>query len=122
MFGVILKATNSSFQNGMTFYCSVFVKKVMKLLAFIFEQPSYGTPIGPIVNKTSLSTTELTKSRAVQPTVNSGEHIGDVSYSAPIGPIVNITSQSATESATSTDVQPTVNSGEHIGHVYMVHL
>ena len=29
MFGVILKTTNSSFQ------------KVMKLLAFIFEQPSY---------------------------------------------------------------------------------
>ena len=41
MFGAILKATNSSFQKGMTFYCSVYVKKVMKLLAFIFEQPSY---------------------------------------------------------------------------------
>ena len=36
MFGAILKATNSSFQKGMAF-C---VKKVMKLLAFIFEQPS----------------------------------------------------------------------------------
>ena len=41
MFGVILKATNSSFQKGMAFCCSIYVKKVMKLLAFIFEQPSY---------------------------------------------------------------------------------
>ena len=39
-FGVILKATNSSFQKGMAFYRSVYVKKVTKLLAFIFEQPS----------------------------------------------------------------------------------
>ena len=28
----------------MTFYRSIYVKKVMKLLAFIFEQPSYCTP------------------------------------------------------------------------------
>ena len=41
MVGVILKATNSSFQKGITFCRSVYVKKVMKLLAFIFEQPSY---------------------------------------------------------------------------------
>ena len=41
MFGAILKATNSSFQKGMTFCCSIHVKKVMNLLAFIFEQPSY---------------------------------------------------------------------------------
>ena len=41
MFGAILKATNSSFQKGMTFCSSIYVKKVMKLLAFIFEQPSY---------------------------------------------------------------------------------
>ena len=41
MFGAILKATNSSFQKGMTFYRSLYVKKVMKLLAFIFEQSSY---------------------------------------------------------------------------------
>ena len=41
MFGAILKATNSSFQKGMTFYRSIYVKKVMKLLAFIFEQPWY---------------------------------------------------------------------------------
>ena len=41
MFGAILKATNSSFQKGMTLCRSVYVKKVMKLLAFIFEQPSY---------------------------------------------------------------------------------
>ena len=41
MFGAILKATNSSFQKGMTFCRSIYVKKIMKLLAFIFEQPSY---------------------------------------------------------------------------------
>ena len=41
MFGAILKATNSSFQKGMTFCRSVYVKKVMKLIAFISEQPSY---------------------------------------------------------------------------------
>ena len=41
MFGAILKAANSSFQKGITFCRSVYVKKVMKLLAFIFEQPSY---------------------------------------------------------------------------------
>ena len=41
MFGAILKATNSSFQTGLIFCRSIYVKKVMKLLAFIFEQPSY---------------------------------------------------------------------------------
>ena len=41
MFGVTLKATNSSFQKDMKFCRSIYVKKVMKLLAFIFEQPSY---------------------------------------------------------------------------------
>ena len=41
MFGVILKATNSSFQKGITFSRSIYVKKVMKLLEFIFEQSSY---------------------------------------------------------------------------------
>ena len=41
MFGAILTATNSSFQKGMIFCRSTYVKKVMKLLAFIFEQPSY---------------------------------------------------------------------------------
>ena len=39
MFGAILKATNSSFQKGMTFCRSIYVKKVMKLLAIIFESP-----------------------------------------------------------------------------------
>ena len=39
MFGAILMATNSSFQKGMTF-CHKYVKKVIKLLEFIFEQPS----------------------------------------------------------------------------------
>ena len=38
MFGAILKATNSSFQKGMIFCRSIYMK--MKLLAFIFEQPS----------------------------------------------------------------------------------
>ena len=41
MFGAILKATHSSFQKGMTFCRSIYVKIVMKLLSFIFEQPSY---------------------------------------------------------------------------------
>ena len=41
MLGAILKATNSSFQKDMIFGRSIYVKKVMKLLAFIFEQPSY---------------------------------------------------------------------------------
>ena len=41
MFGAILKATNNSFQICMIFCRSIYVKKVMKLLAFIFEQPSY---------------------------------------------------------------------------------
>ena len=40
MFGAILKATNSSFQKGIICGRSIYVKKVMKLLAFIFEQPS----------------------------------------------------------------------------------
>ena len=41
MFGAILKATSSSFKKGIAFCRSNFVKKVMKLLSFIFEQPSY---------------------------------------------------------------------------------
>ena len=41
MFGAILKATNSSFQEGITFCRNIYMRKVMKLLAFIFEQPSY---------------------------------------------------------------------------------
>ena len=41
MLGAILKATNSSFQKGMIFCHSIYVTKVMNLLAFIFEQPSY---------------------------------------------------------------------------------
>ena len=41
MFGAISTATNSSFQKGMTFCRSTYVKKVMRLLAFIFEQSSY---------------------------------------------------------------------------------
>ena len=41
MFGAILKATDSSFKKAMTFCRSIYVKKNIKLLAFIFEQPSY---------------------------------------------------------------------------------
>ena len=40
MVGAILKVANSSFPKGVTFCRSIYVKKVMKLLAFIFEQPS----------------------------------------------------------------------------------
>ena len=40
MFGSILKAINSTFQKGMTFCRGIYVKKVLMLLAFIFEQPS----------------------------------------------------------------------------------
>ena len=43
MFCAILKATNGSFQKGMAFCHIIYVTKVMKLLAFIFEQPSYIT-------------------------------------------------------------------------------
>ena len=41
MFGAILAATNNSFQKCMACCRTIYVKKVMKLLAFIFEQPSY---------------------------------------------------------------------------------
>ena len=41
MFGAIVKATNSYFQKSMPFCRIIYVKKVMKLLALIFEQPSY---------------------------------------------------------------------------------
>ena len=40
MFGAVLTATNSSFRKGMTFCRSTYVKKVIKLLAFIFEHTS----------------------------------------------------------------------------------
>ena len=40
-FCAILKATKMSFQNDMTFCRSIYVKKVVKLLAFILEQSSY---------------------------------------------------------------------------------
>ena len=39
MFGTGLKATNSSFQKSVRFCHSICVKKVMKLVAFIFERP-----------------------------------------------------------------------------------
>ena len=40
MFGAILKATNSSFKKGMLFCLSKYMKKVIRLLAFVFEQHS----------------------------------------------------------------------------------
>ena len=52
MFGAILKATNSSFQKGMPFCRNIYVKKVMKLLSFIFEQPSYIDGSQDIIFKT----------------------------------------------------------------------
>ena len=39
MFGAILKATNNSFQQGITLCRSIYVMKVMKILAFIFNSP-----------------------------------------------------------------------------------
>ena len=41
MFDASLKATNSYLQKRITFCRSTYVKKVMKLVAFIFEHPSY---------------------------------------------------------------------------------
>ena len=41
MFGAILKATTCTFQNGIPVCRGIYVKKVMKLLAFIFEHTSY---------------------------------------------------------------------------------
>ena len=40
MFDAFLKATNSAFQRGVAFCRSIYLEKVMKLHAFIFEQPS----------------------------------------------------------------------------------
>ena len=54
MFDAILKATNSYFQKGMSFCRSIYVKKVMKLLAFIFEQPSYFMATHILVSKGEL--------------------------------------------------------------------
>ena len=59
MFGANLKATNSSFQKGITFCRSIYVKKVMKLLAFIFEQPSYITVNSKIVIRSASSSYNL---------------------------------------------------------------
>ena len=41
MFGAILNGRNSSFQKGMTLCRSIYVKKIIKLRSFIFEQLSY---------------------------------------------------------------------------------
>ena len=49
MFGAILKPINSSFQKGMAFCHSIYVRKVMKLLAFIFEQSSYSCVVSHVL-------------------------------------------------------------------------
>ena len=41
MIGAIYKVTNGALQKVTTFCRSIYAKKVMELLAFIFEQPSY---------------------------------------------------------------------------------
>ena len=41
MSGAILMATNSTFQKGITCCRSIYVRKVIRLLAFLFEHPSY---------------------------------------------------------------------------------
>ena len=53
MFGAILRVTNSIFQKGKTFCRSIYVKNVMKLLAFIFEHPSYLYPLVVLVKLAS---------------------------------------------------------------------
>ena len=59
MFGAILKATDSSFQKGMAFCRSLYVTKVITLLAFIFEHPSYNKPIRSTVSNYNKLVTEL---------------------------------------------------------------
>ena len=54
MFGAILKATNSSFQKGMTFYRSIYVTKVMKQRALIFEQPSHFFYMSNLLRKSTI--------------------------------------------------------------------
>ena len=39
MFGAILTTTNSSFQKGMTFCRSIYLKEVMKLLSLYLNSP-----------------------------------------------------------------------------------
>ena len=65
MFDVILKATDSYFQKGVTFCRSIYVKKVnMKLLAFIFEQPSYVVPKNGTVQLLICNTPSVYKTNA----------------------------------------------------------
>ena len=63
MFGAILKATNCSFQKGITLCRSIYVTKVMKLLAFIFEQPSYSAIVLCFVVRYFVSILVLQSSR-----------------------------------------------------------
>ena len=64
MVGAILKATNSYFQKSMTFCRSIYVKKVTKLLAFIFEQPSYN--IGEFKSRKNLDFLQFYLVRAIK--------------------------------------------------------
>ena len=51
MFGAILKSTDSSLPEGIAFCRSIYVKKVMKLLAFIFEKPSFQNQSSHVYHK-----------------------------------------------------------------------
>ena len=77
MFGAILKATNSSFQKGISFCRSIYVKKVMKLLAFIFEQPSYSIFLDFIENK-NMDSDEAAFEKKRTPLVRVGSHVVSV--------------------------------------------
>ena len=66
MFGAILKATNGYLQKGMAFCRSIYVNKVMKLLAFIFEQPSNRSHI-TIIKELSGSLATLVKNSHLIP-------------------------------------------------------
>ena len=61
MFGVILEVTNSTFRKCMLLCLSIYIWKVMKLLVFIFEQPSSNVNISHV--QTSLSLDDILQRR-----------------------------------------------------------
>ena len=77
MFGAIIKATNSSFQKGITFCRSIYVKKVMTLLAFIFEQPSYYREVWNFRNADTERLNQLIRSYYWDSIINDNCAIGD---------------------------------------------
>ena len=85
MFGAILKATNSSFQKGMTYCRSIYVKKVMKLLSFIFEQPSYVKIVGilPFISRIN-ATSETSRTRAIFIQFQSFSPYGELKFHAQL--------------------------------------